>query len=447
MASGRRVPIYITSDTDEGGGLMLEGGLRDTASEPDLAALAARFARVRRVTEELVKDLSPEDQTVQSMPDASPTKWHLAHTTWFFETFVLADGNWGYEVFDPRFGHLFNSYYAAVGSRHPRPERGFLTRPGLDRVHGYRRHVTAAVRRMLEGAGGEVRPRTAALIDLGLHHEQQHQELILTDILDLLARNPLKPAARTLPSPPSRNPRPLRYVAFEGGLHDIGHDGLGFAYDNEGPRHRVHLSPFKLANRPVTNAEFGEFIADGGYARESLWLADGWAAVRGRGWAAPAYWLGDGTAMSLGGALPLDDEAPVSHVSYYEADAFARWAGKRLPTEVEWEIAARRVATRGNLQDGGWLRPLPGDEADGEEPGQMFGDVWEWTASAYSPYPGFRPSAGAIGEYNGKFMVNQMVLRGGSCATPADHIRATYRNFFYPDARWQFSGLRLAEDA
>ena len=377
-----------------------------------------RFLAVRRRTEELAAPLSAEDQTVQSMPDASPTKWHLAHTTWFFETFVLRPYAPNYRVLDPAYDYLFNSYYEAVGPRHPRPQRGMITRPGVAEILAYRRHVSDAMRELL--AGGDNRVET--LVELGLHHEQQHQELLLMDIKHLLAQNPLKPAYRSLDIA-SKATAPLAWREFEGGLVEIGHDGTGFAFDNEGPRHRAWLEPFALAARPVNCGEYLAFMEEGGYRRPEFWLSAGWDCVGQRGWAAPLYWEkeGDGwQVFTLSGMKPVDPAEPVCHVSAYEAAAFAKWAGKRLPREQEWETGAGAVAG--------------------------VGQVWEWTASPYVAYPGFREPAGAIGEYNGKFMANQMVLRGGCAATPAGHVRMTYRNFFPPDARWMFGGLRLAED-
>ena len=413
----------------------------------DIGELGERYGRVRAGTAELVHGLSAEDQVVQSMPDASPVKWHLAHTTWFFETFLLMPRLPGYRPFDPSFGYLFNSYYEAVGARHPRPARGLLTRPGITEIAAYREHVDAAMRDLL------ARPQEdglASLIALGLAHEEQHQELILMDLLHLLSLNPLAPAYRPF-SPALRTMASEgRWVAYEGGIVDIGHDGAGFAFDNEGPRHQALLRPYRLSSRPVTNGDWRAFIEDGGYRTAGLWLADGWATVNAQGWEAPGYWRrrdGDWVQFTLMGEMPLDDAAPVCHVSYYEADAFARWAGRRLPTEFEWETAARDRPAEGNMLGSGLLRPVSAGGTAGDAPGQMFGDVWEWTASAYAPYPGFRPAAGAVGEYNGKFMANQYVLRGGCCVTPDGHARATYRNFFYPHQRWMFAGLRLAEDA
>lgn len=377
-----------------------------------------RFLDVRRHTEQLAEPLSAEDQTVQSMPDASPTKWHLAHTTWFFETFVLRPHARGYRMFDPAYEYLFNSYYEAVGPRHPRPQRGMLTRPGLAEVMAYRQHVSDAMVTLLDGTNRDI----DAIVELGLHHEQQHQELILMDVKHLLSLNPLEPAYRAS-SPSHGAAMPLAWRDFEGGLVEIGHDGEGFAFDNEGPRHRVWLEPFALASRPSNCREYLAFIEDGGYRRPEFWLSAGWDCVNQRGWTAPLYWEKDGAnwrIFTLSGLQPLDPAAPVCHVSAFEAAAFAKWAGKRLPREAEWETAVSQ------LQD--------------------TGIVWEWTASPYVAYPGYREPPGAIGEYNGKFMANQMVLRGGCSATPSDHVRPTYRNFFPPDARWMFGGIRLAED-
>jgi ergothioneine biosynthesis protein EgtB len=430
--------------------------------------ISQRYRDVRRATEDLCRPLSAEDCGVQSMPDASPAKWHLAHTSWFFETFVLSGRPW-YRPFHPAFGYLFNSYYNGVGDRHERPRRGMLSRPSLDDVRAYRRHVDEAMLRLLDhgrgddgGAGGAAAER----IVLGLHHEQQHQELILTDIKHAFWCNPLRPAYRSdgdgLAPPPPAVAAPLAWTAWQGGVVEIGHapatSGAGpssFAFDNEGPRHRVHLQPFLLASRPVTAGELMAFIDDGGYARAELWLSDGWDAVRAGGWTAPLYWEargGDGWwALTLDGMRPVRPDDPVCHVSYYEADAYARWAGARLPTEAEWETAAAPLPVDGHLLESGLLHPRAAAAAPataaGGAPAQLFGDVWEWTQSPYTPYPGFRPAAGALGEYNGKFMCNQLVLRGGSCATPRSHIRASYRNFFAPSARWQFSGVRLARDA
>lgn len=411
------------------------------------ATPAADYASVRGASLRIAAPLSPEDCAVQSMPDVSPAKWHLAHTSWFFEQFLLCPHLPGYRVFHERFGYLFNSYYEAVGPRHSRPERGLLTRPSLDEVLCYRVHVDEHMARLMDATcwRAELRP----LLELGLNHEQQHQELMLTDIKHVLSRNPLEPCYRDdLASPAARGrDRPLdRWVDVDGGLHAIGTDAeTGFCFDNETPMHRVWLEPYRIASRPVTNAEYREFIRDGGYDEARHWLSDGWATVQQEGWRRPLYWSEDlESEFTLGGRRDISPEAPVCHVSFYEADAFARWAGARLPTEAEWEIAASGSTPTSNFADADVLHPSP---ANGDTtPAQMFGDVWEWTSSAYASYPGFRPVAGAIGEYNGKFMCNQLVLRGGSCATPADHVRATYRNFFYPRSRWQFMGLRLAKD-
>ncbi|HVY42138.1 MAG TPA: ergothioneine biosynthesis protein EgtB [Hyphomicrobiaceae bacterium] len=416
------------------------------SDSPTHEALAQRLFETRRLSLELAEPLTPEDMTVQPMDDASPTKWHLAHVTWFFEQFILTKHLPGYEVFDPTFNYCFNSYYESQGPRQPRPRRGMLTRPSSERVLAYRRHVDEGLTRLCaNGIGTEV----ARLIEVGINHEQQHQELLLTDILALFASNPLRPAYRApRPRAAKTGPDALGWVEFSGGIRQVGHDGLGFAWDNEAPRHDALIRPFRLADRLVSNAEWLDFMADGGYRTASLWLADGWVTVNREGWQAPLYWEerdGQWLGMSLEGLQPIDRAAPVAHVSYYEADAFARWAGKRLPTEFEWEAAAQGLAVTGNSLASRAFRPLPAETAAGGLR-QMFGDVWEWTQSAYLPYPGYQPPAGALGEYNGKFMVSQQVLRGGSCVTPEGHTRATYRNFFYPHQRWQFLGLRLASE-
>jgi ergothioneine biosynthesis protein EgtB len=380
------------------------------------------------------------------MPDASPVKWHLAHTSWFFETFLLEPHLPGYQVRDPAFRFLFNSYYNAIGERHPRPKRGLLSRPSLQDVLAYRAHVDGAMRQLL--ARGTL-PALSSLVELGLNHEQQHQELILTDVKHMLSCNPLKPAylppyAATEPSRTARQ----SWLEFAEGLVEIGHDRSGFAFDNETPRHREYLKAYALASRPVTNAEYARFIADGGYRRPELWLSEGWDWVNANGIAAPLYRDDPDSAarqFTLHGVLPVEPEAPVCHVSLFEADAYARWAQARLPTEAEWESAAAPAAIAGHFLEDGVYHPRPATN-DGARLSQLFGDVWEWTQSAYAPYPGFRAAAGAVGEYNGKFMCNQYVLRGGSCVTPGSHIRATYRNFFPASARWQFSGFRLARD-
>jgi ergothioneine biosynthesis protein EgtB len=413
-----------------------------------VAPLARRFETVRATSAQLAAPLSAEDCALQSMPDASPVKWHLAHTTWFFETFLLERFVDGYRPFHPQFRMLFNSYYNAVGARHPRPERGLLSRPTLEDVQAYRGHVEARLASVFARADTDA--EIASLLVLGIAHEQQHQELILTDVKHLLSRNPLQPAyMERWPLTPVRS-RPPRWIACPGGLVEAGHGGDDFAFDNEQPRHAVFLNPYELASHPVTHGDFVAFIADGGYARPELWLSLGWDTVQAQHWTQPMYWEqrdGRWTTFTLHGRVEIDAAAPMTHVSYFEADAYARWAGARLPTEFEWEAAAAHAPIDGNFLDSGALHPLaPRADAPEGRPGELFGDVWEWTRSPYAPYPGYAPAAGAVGEYNGKFMCNQYVLRGGSCATPRSHIRATYRNFFPPDARWQFSGLRLARD-
>lgn len=424
--------------------------------QPPAPALRARYERVRAQSLALAAPLSEADAQVQSMPDASPTKWHLAHTTWFFETFLLERLEPGFAPHHPAFRVLFNSYYQGVGEQHPRPQRGLLTRPGLAEVLAYRRAVDERMAGLL---ARELGRDALALVELGLQHEQQHQELILTDLKHLLGSNPLDPAYRAAPAPPAHAAAPTGWCAFEGSRVAIGHDGTGFAFDNESPRHEVLLRPYALADRLVTQGEWLAFIDDGGYADPRWWLASGWDWRCAQGVDAPLYWRHDGSAWSvftLHGRVPLQPHAPAVHASYYEADAYARWRAAqeglpcRLPTEAEWEHAAQRDPARdiarGRFVESGVLQPQPAEAAHGA-PRQLFGDAWEWTASAYLPYPGYRPWVGAVGEYNGKFMVNQMVLRGGSCATPREHIRASYRNFFPADARWQFSGVRLARDA
>ena len=410
--------------------------------------LASRFRAVRAATERLVEPLSDEDCAIQSMPDASPTKWHLAHTTWFFETLVL-ERQPGYRSPHPAYRELFNSYYQSLGEPYPRPRRGLLSRPSLDQVHSYRAQVDDAILSLLEQ--GEPRdPALTDVIELGLQHEQQHQELLVTDVKHLLSCNPLGPAyLEKAESPPGGDPAPVEWLAFEPGLGAIGHDGPGFAFDNERPRHRVFVRPFALASRPATNREYLAFVEDGGYERPELWLSDGFAALGRGGWRAPLYWRRgpEGwSALTVAGVRPVRAEEPVCHVSYFEADAFARWSGARLPSEAEWELAAAGAPVEGHFAESGYFHPAPTRPRPGR-PTALFGDVWEWTASAYAPYPGFRPLSGPLGEYNGKFMCSQLVLRGGSCATPASHIRPTYRNFFHPHQRWPFTGIRLADGA
>jgi ergothioneine biosynthesis protein EgtB len=418
------------------------------APSPADPSLPHRFAEVRDATMRLASPLSAEDCALQSIPDASPVKWHLAHTTWFFETFVLERWAHGYSPFDPQFRVLFNSYYNAVGDRHPRPERGLLSRPSLDTVRAYRAYVERHLAPLFARAG-EV--ELQALLELGLQHEQQHQELILTDVKHLLSCNPLQPTyLERWPLTPIK-PQEVRWISYGGGLADVGHAGDDFCFDNELPRHSVFLAPYQLASRPVTHGEFLDFVDDGGYRRPELWLSLGWDTARAQRWVAPCYWEqrdGRWTTFTLRGRVEIDPATPMTHVSYFEADAYARWAGARLPTEFEWEVAAASCAVDGNFAESGMLHPLA-SRADPPPatPAQLYGDVWEWTRSSYAPYPGYAAAAGAVGEYNGKFMCNQYVLRGGSCATPRSHIRATYRNFFPPESRWQFSGLRLARDA
>lgn len=428
----------------------------NSAKEPRSGELHIRLLDSRAQSLELAQPLSDEDQTVQAMDDASPTKWHLAHTTWFYEAFLLRKHLEGYTPYSDAFDYCFNSYYETAGERHPRASRGLLTRPSAAEVRDYRAHVDDALQQLsLSQAWND--PQVEALVELGINHEQQHQELLLTDILALFSLQPLRPTYQS-PRPREVTPETTRgaskFISFEGGICDIGHDGNGFSYDNEGPRHRTLINPFRLAASCVTNAEWLEFIADGCYSDPLLWLADGWATVKENGWQAPGYWQregddGDWRQMTLEGLQPLDLDAPVSHVSYYEADAFGRWAGKRLPTEFEWELASASVPLSGNTAGSRAFRPRPAAQPPTAQNGlqQMFGDVWEWTGSAYLPYPGYRPPAGAIGEYNGKFMCSQQVLKGASCATADGHSRRSYRNFFYPGQRWQFMGLRLAEDA
>jgi ergothioneine biosynthesis protein EgtB len=401
------------------------------------------YDAVRSLTVELCRPLALEDYVIQSAPECSPAKWHLAHTTWFFENFLLMPLLPGYRPFHPRYGYLFNSYYETVGTFFPRPMRGLLSRPTVEDVYRYRAHVDEHMVQLLARLDAERDTETAFRVTLGLHHEQQHQELLLTDIKNLLALNPLRPAYRVAPREVSGRIDPLTWLEFPAGVHAVGAQSDGFAFDNEIPRHRVLLERCALASRPVSSGEYLEFMHAGGYRDAALWLSDGWRKVNEAGWQAPLYWEqidGEWWHMTLSGFQRVDPHAPVCHVSYYEADAFARWAGKRLPTEFEWEALAASMPVEGNLLESGRLQPAAASNASH----QLFGDVWEWTTSAYSPYPGFKPQSGSLGEYNGKFMVSQLVLRGGSCVTPRSHIRASYRNFFYPADRWQFMGLRLA---
>lgn len=410
-----------------------------------VSPLADRYCRVRDASVALCRTLEPEDYVVQSMPSVSPTKWHLAHTTWLFEQFILVATNPDYEVFDERYHYLFNSYYLTKGQMHPRPERGLLSRPTVAQIMMYCRYVDQHMLALLDN---DIDSDLQRLIELGTHHEQQHQELMLTDIKHVFSINPVNPAL--IQADRHTRPEPLpasRFLTMAGGLKKVGADEEFFCFDNETPRHQVFVNDFGIADRLVTNREFREFIDDGAYEESSFWLSDGWAWANTNEIKRPLYWSpGLDTEFTLSGLRTIDPDAPVCHISYYEADAFARWAGHRLPTEAEWEIVAERTKISGNFVDNGLLHPQPLIEPVGNEPNQVFGDVWEWTASPYSPYPGFKPHAGSVGEYNGKFMCNQMICRGGSCATPIDHIRASYRNFFYPHERWQFFGIRLARD-
>jgi ergothioneine biosynthesis protein EgtB len=422
---------------------------RDAVTGGERAALITRYQEIRAATTALTSGLSAEDAQIQSMPDASPTKWHLAHTTWFFETFLLQPRAAGYRPFNPRFGYLFNSYYEAVGPRHARPQRGLITRPSLRDVYAYRAHVDAAMSGLAAELSHEDWTSAAPLLELGLHHEQQHQELILMDIKHAFSCGPVEPAFLDRAPPEPGAETALGWTDFAGGLRQIGHEGFGFAFDNEGPRHKVWLEPYALADRLTTAGEYAAFIADGGYRRPELWLSDGWAAVQANGWVAPLYWraedLDGWSVFTLDGRRRVDPAEPVCHVSFYEADAYARWAGARLPSEAEWEVAAEGVSASQGFAESGRFHPDAAPETGRVR--QLLGEAWEWTSSAYLPYPGFQPAKGAVGEYNGKFMSGQMVLRGGACVTPADHIRITYRNFFPPGARWAFSGIRLARDA
>jgi ergothioneine biosynthesis protein EgtB len=425
-----------------------------TATTWDPTTVTTRYDEVRAHTERLAAPLSPEDQTVQSMPDVSPTKWHRAHVTWFFETFVLADNEPDFAPFQDRYWFLFNSYYESLGPRYARPDRGLVTRPGAHDVGVYRDNVDARVRDLITTLDEGTLEKIAPVIELGFHHEQQHQELLLMDIKHVLSRNPLEPVYAGRPRAHCE-PDAMTFVDIEGGLVEVGHEGDRFSFDNELPRHRQWLEPYRIADRLVTNGEWLEFMRDGGYERHELWLSDGWGRVGAEGWRAPLYWVEhDGTWLehTLHGTWPVNPGLPVSHVSFYEADAFATWAGKRLPSEAEWEHAVvsdgqgDAGSTAGNLADLEHYHPAPAPTAEGEHRlRQVYGDCWEWTGSAYHPYPGFHPPAGAIGEYNGKFMSNQMVLRGGCALTPPGHARVTYRNFFPHASRWALSGVRLAD--
>ncbi len=416
--------------------------------ERDNDTLRGRYVKVRSFSEQLCEPLETEDYVVQSMPNASPAKWHLAHTTWFFDQFILQE-LCGHEAYSEPFNFLFNSYYNAAGDQYERARRGMITRPTVEEVYEYRNSVDDELQNVI--AAGGLSDEFVLRLEVGLNHEQQHQELLLTDLKHLMWQNPLRPAPYPWEHEPfadERKPMPhdMRRISIDGGIHEMGHHGDGFAYDNESPRHEVLLQPFELARRPVTCAEFLQFMEDGGYERPDHWLSEGWATVQERGWDSPLYWEkrdGQWHIYTLSGLRPVQPNEPVSHLSYYEADAFADWAGARLPSEQEWEVAAQSEQIEGNFVESGKFHPQA-VETDPNGFAQLFGDVWEWTRSSYGPYPGFKPFEGALGEYNGKFMCSQYVLRGGSCATSKTHIRETYRNFFYPDARWQFSGIRLA---
>jgi ergothioneine biosynthesis protein EgtB len=414
---------------------------------PDVSSTAepleARYRRVRALSLALSRPLAPEDQVVQTMPEVSPTKWHLAHVTWFFERFCLAAHCESYTPVDQRYDYLFNSYYYTAGEMYVRPNRGLLSRPTVAEIYDYRNRVDDAMRRLIEERCGDL--DVSFLISLGLNHEQQHQELMLTDIKHVFFTNPLGPAYRELEIPPPGAPSALEFSSFPAATDSIGTSGEEFCFDNETPRHRVLVTDHAIGHRLVTNAEYRDFVANGGYRDPALWLSDGWSIIKQEGWSRPLYWSEDlGREFTLAGWRDIQPHAPVTHVSFYEADAFARWAGARLLSEAEWEIAARREPVRGNLLETGFLHPAPCQDASALT--QLYGDVWEWTASPYQPYPGFQPLSGSLGEYNGKFMCNQMVVRGGSCVTQADHIRPSYRSFFYPQDRWQFLGFRLAKD-
>lgn len=423
--------------------------LSKVSMENDPRVTADRYHAIRGVSKALAGPLDPEDCVAQSMPDASPVKWHLAHTTWFFETFALTPHAKGYAPFHPAFGYLFNSYYNGAGDRHARFQRGVLTRPSLSEVLAYRAHVDERLIELLARSDGDAGSEVRRIVEMGLHHEQQHQELILTDVKHLFAQNALLPAYRAPLDPTPGTAQPMGFVDVPEGVCGLGHGGDGFSFDNERPRHRVFIEGSQIANRLVTNGEFRDFIEDGGYRRPELWLDRGWATVQREGWHRPFYWLGEPGAdreFTLAGERALCDAEPVSHVSFFEADAYARWAGARLPTEAEWETVGSVYGVEGNFVDDARLHP---DKARNATPGhavQLFGDLWEWTRSSYAPYPGYQPEAGTLGEYNGKFMCDQIVLRGGSCASSRCHLRSTYRNFFYAPDRWQFTGIRLAKD-
>ena len=410
--------------------------------------LLSQYQAMRQQTEALVAPLSPEDQMVQSCPEASPCKWHLAHTSWFFETFILSEHLKDYRPFHPQFRSLFNSYYNAIGAQPEKAIRNTFSRPSLDEVQKYRRYVDDQMQKLLESSPPS--EAIAKLVELGINHEQQHQELLVTDIKHAFWINPLRPGYQLSPTALNTAVPPQKAHRYDEGVYETGADDTAFHFDNESPRHKVYVQPFRFAQRLVTCSEYMAFMDDQGYSRPELWLSDGWIALQAYKWDAPLYWEKSGqdwSQFTCSGMRKVEEHEPVCHVSYYEADAFARWAGARVPGESEWEVAASRIKVEGHMLEDGRFHPAAARSAETEKPVQIFGDVWEWTASGYLPYPGYKPAAGALGEYNGKFMCNQMVLRGGSCVTPRSHIRASYRNFFPPETRWQFSGIRLADDS
>ncbi len=423
--------------------------LTDAVSEASVETLISRFNLVRRFTELLCEPLVPEDYVIQSMPDVSPTKWHLAHTSWFFETFILRPHLENYRLFHAKYPYLFNSYYVQAGERHCRARRGLLSRPTVQDIYRYRSHVNEHMVQLLEEADASLFSVLAPLVEIGIHHEQQHQELMLTDIKHVFSINPMYPVYQDHVDGPVEKAPAMNWVRFDEGLFEIGHTNEQFSFDNELPRHRVFIHDFSLASRLVTNGEYIAFMEAGGYERPELWLSEGWSTVQAENWNAPLYWeMKDGVwhHFTLSGLRPVDLEEPVTHVSYFEADAYARWDGSRLPTEQEWEVAAAfSKSLAGNYVDAAYYRPVATEENEAGQLTQLFGEVWQWTQSQYSAYPGYKPAEGALGEYNGKFMCNQFVLRGASCATSRSHARSTYRNFFPPDARWQFTGIRLAK--
>ncbi|MCW9708716.1 ergothioneine biosynthesis protein EgtB [Fodinibius salsisoli] len=427
---------------------MAAKNVKDSLAKPDAEHLKERYTAIRSFSEALVEPLETEDFVIQAVEHTSPTKWHLAHVSWFYETFVLEKAFSNYESMHPQYAYIFNSYYLQTGEPHQRSKRGLLSRPTVSEVFEYRKYVNNKILQFLDTASEQQLQEFGPVIEIGNHHEQQHQELMLTDLKFLFAQNPLKPPYRELETSPQKEADDLNWISFEEGVYHIGNEGKEYTYDNEQPRHRKFLEPFELSDRLITNAEFIDFIEADGYRRSELWLDEGWATVNEEEWRAPLYWFkkeGAWHYYTLGGVKKVNPGEPVTHLSYYEADAYARWADARLPTEAEWEVAAEGLPYEGNFVEQGLYHPRPARSNDTTLK-QMFGDVWEWTMSSYEPYPGYEPLPGALGEYNGKFMCSQYVLRGGSCATSQTHIRKTYRNFFYPDARWQFNGFRLARN-